>query len=161
MFKLTTTKHFLLHQYIHQILKVHITKQLSKIHFVFRIKHGLTATPYFDLKYKAPCQIQDQLRLLPANALFTNLCKITHPQHLFSIGFSVEHLEINYDHYATFNFRPKIMTRPCSAKRPGSAKQARATSQGDVVSYEDLLVAQYLDELRKSPPYTKATYVLL
>ena len=39
------------------------------------------------------------------------------------------------------------MSRPLSAKRPQSGKLRQV---GDAVSYEDLLVAQYLEELRKA-----------
>ena len=55
------------------------------------------------------------------------------------------------------------MSQPTSGKvrqRPLSGgKFKHRTANGDVVSYEDVLVAQYLDELRKSPPYTKSGYV--
>ncbi|ELU06637.1 hypothetical protein CAPTEDRAFT_220130 [Capitella teleta] len=55
------------------------------------------------------------------------------------------------------------MSRPSSGKRPVSGKLGGGGMQmsgtGEVVSYEDLLVAQYLEELKKSPPYTKPTSV--
>ena len=40
-------------------------------------------------------------------------------------------------------------SRPQSAVRGRPLKRA---SSKEAVSYEDLLIAQYLDELRKSPP---------
>lgn len=55
-----------------------------------------------------------------------------------------------------------MSTRPTSGKggRPSSGKLGggvQLSGTGEVVSYEDILVAQYLEELRKSPPYTKPT----
>ena len=57
-----------------------------------------------------------------------------------------------------------MSSRPTSGKergpRPSSGKLGsgmQVSNAGDVVSYEDLLVAQYLEELRKAPPYTKPT----
>ena len=48
------------------------------------------------------------------------------------------------------------MSRPQSGKRrPLSGNRTLKTQGADVISYEDLLVAQYLEELKKSPPYTK------
>lgn len=53
-------------------------------------------------------------------------------------------------------FEILTMSRPMSAKqRPLSAGKTLKMQRGDVISYEDLLVAQYLEELKKSPPYTK------
>ena len=48
------------------------------------------------------------------------------------------------------------MSRPQSAKRPQSGKLRQA---GDAVSYEDLLVAQYLKELRKASQNGTRRYV--
>ena len=47
-------------------------------------------------------------------------------------------------------------TRPYSAsKRTDGAMKSQ---NGDVISYEDLLVAQYLEELKISQPLTKTSY---
>ena len=51
------------------------------------------------------------------------------------------------------------MSRPQSAKRPQSGKLRRQV--GDAVSYEDLLVAQYLEELRKTPQNGTKRFVQL
>ena len=51
-----------------------------------------------------------------------------------------------------------MSSRPVSAKvRPGTATRNGTLKNSDVVSYEDLLVAQYLEELKRSQPYTKNT----
>ncbi len=48
------------------------------------------------------------------------------------------------------------MSRPHSAKRPFSAKRRQGD---DAVSYEDLLIAQYLEELRKASQNGSRAYV--
>ena len=33
--------------------------------------------------------------------------------------------------------------------------KVNSTNENDPITYEDLLIAKYLEELKKSPPYTK------
>ncbi|XP_064634273.1 doublecortin domain-containing protein 1-like isoform X2 [Lineus longissimus] len=47
---------------------------------------------------------------------------------------------------------PSKADRDLGPKRPQSGKVS------SVVSYEDMIIAQYLDELKKSPPYTKKSH---
>ena len=49
-----------------------------------------------------------------------------------------------------------ISGRPTSASRGGHGPPSR--SKTDLLSYEDIIIAQYLEELRKPPPHTKNRY---
>ena len=57
----------------------------------------------------------------------------------------------------SFLFSIREMSRPASAKTYGTG--AGTLSSVDKASYEDLLVAQYLDELRKSAQHGQQSYV--
>lgn len=49
------------------------------------------------------------------------------------------------------------MSKTLTYSRPQTSLQKRGSLQmeADPISYEDLLIAKYLEELKKSPPYTK------
>jgi len=51
-----------------------------------------------------------------------------------------------------------ISRRPASASRGGSGRPSKTSSGQDLLSYEDIIIAQYLEELRKPPAYTRNRY---
>jgi len=55
-----------------------------------------------------------------------------------------------------------ISGRPASASRSGNRPLTRSKSGSgqDLLSYEDIIIAQYLEELRKPPANTKNRYHL-
>ena len=51
-----------------------------------------------------------------------------------------------------------VSQRPTSASQHVSVHRSRTVYGEETLSYEDIIIAKYLDELRKPPPYTRAWY---
>ena len=79
------------------------------------------------------------------------------PLHVHSFFKTVDSLAVVK--CGVLSCRMSVSRRPGSASNSGSRRRSKTDCCEDLVSYEDIIIAKYLDELRKPPPHTKNRFV--